>query len=432
MADQIFNVECGFFNSMNNDREYFAEDINRPYKRVISNGVFATPAGTPSTDLQVVSDTAHDMNVIVKKGDGLFGDKWFENPSDISIVVPNNTGVTPRRDSIIVQVDNRLNGRVGSIVYRTGTPSTNPEPPEIGTVTDVIEYRLANIYVAAGASAINNDAIVDLRGSSECPWITSLIKQVDTSTLYNQWQAAYKHFYDTETVAFETWLATLTEQLTVATSVVKYESTYETLTDGETLIPINIASFNKSKDVLLVRINNLFAAQTRDYTIADDSSTITLTKDLTSGNRVDFIVLQSVIVGDTAAVMASLSDINAEVSTLNAKVTNDSEWIDFWLESGATAFDDTSKPACRKRDDRTFLRGAIKNVTNVNTTIATLPENMRPSMNYQFTTAAISSGNAITCVFEVSATNGTIKLIAKSGTIATNAMIPIGTNFIIG
>lgn len=432
MSEQIFNVECGFFNALNGDRTYYADDMNRPYKRVITNGVFATPVGTPSTDLQVVSDIENAMNIIVKKGEGMFGDKWFQNTSDISIIVPSNTGVTPRRDSIIVQVDNRLNGRVGSVVYRTGTPSSDPQPPAINTITDVVEYRVANIYVAAGATTINNDAIVDLRGSSECPWITSLIKQVDTSTLYNQWQAAYKHFYDTETVAFETWLATLTEQLTVATSVVKYESTYTTEVDGETVIPINIASFNKSKDVLLVRINNLFAAQTRDYTIADDSSEITLTKDLTAGNRVDFIVLQSVVVGDTAAVLASLSDINAAVSALDDEVTSDTGWIDFWLESGATAFDATTKPACRKYGNRTNIRGAIKGVTNVNTTIATLPASMKPSMNYQFTTAAVNNGNAITCVFEVNATSGSIKLIAKSGTIAATAMIPIGASFIVG
>lgn len=431
MSEQIFNVECGFFSAQNGDRRYSAADMNRPYKRVITNGVFATPVGTPSTDLQVISDQANAMNIIVKKGDGMFGDKWFQSTSDISIVVPSNTGVSPRRDSVIVQVDNRLNGRVGSVVYRTGTPATNPQPPAIGTVTDVIEYRIANIYVAAGATTINNDAITDLRGSSECPWITSLIKQVDTSTLYTQWQAAYQHFYDTETVAFQTWLATLTEELTVATSVVKYESTYTTTTDGETEIPINIASFNKSKDVLLVRVNNLFAAQTRDYVISDDSSKITLTKDLTAGNRVDFIVLQSVVVGDTAAVMASLSDINAALSALDTETTSDTGWINFTLEAG-TAFDTTTKPACRKYGNKTHLRGAIKGVTAVNTTICTLPASMKPAMNYQFTTAAISNGAAVTCVFEVNASSGTIKLIAKDGTIASGAMVPIGTSFIVG
>ncbi|MCQ2270963.1 MAG: hypothetical protein MJZ52_07045 [Bacteroidales bacterium] len=430
MSEQIFNVECGFFNSLNGDREYYAEDMNRPYKRVISNGVFATAQGTPSTDLQVKSDTANDMNVLVKKGQGLFGDKWFENVSDISIVVPSNTGITPRRDSVIIQVDNRLNNRMGSIVYRTGTPSSNPQPPAIGTVTDVIEYRLANIYVAAGATAINTDAIVDLRGSSECPWITSLIKQVDTSTLYDQWRDAYQRYYDEETEAFNAWLATLTEELTVATSVIKYESQYTTQTDGETVIPINIASFNKDKDVLLVRINRLFAVLGADYSITNNSN-ITLTKDLKAGNAVDFIVLQSVIVGDTTSIMTSVTAINERVTEINNRLSSDTGWINFTLEAG-TAFDSSSTPACRKFGNTTHLRGAIKGVTAVNTTICTLPASMKPAMNFQFTSAAISSGTATICVFEVSAANGTIKLIAKNGTIATGAMLPIATNFIVG
>lgn len=430
MAEQIFNVECGFFNSLNNDREYFAEDMNRPYKRVITNGVFATPAGTPSTDLQVVSDTANEMNIIVKAGQGLFGDKWFDNTSDIAIVVPSNTGVSPRRDSVIIQVDNRLNNRVGSIVYRTGTPSSNPQPPAIGTVTDVIEYRLANIYVAAGATAINTDAIVDLRGSSECPWITSLIKQVDTSTLYDQWRAAYQRYYDEETQAFNEWLATLTEELTVATSVVKYESQYTTLVDGETTIPINIASYNEDKDVLMVRINRLFAVLGDDYTITDNTE-IELTKDLTAGQKVDFIVLQSVVVGDTTAAMTSITAINERVTEINDRLSADTGWINFTLEAGSS-FDNTTKPACRKFGNTTHLRGAIKGVTAVNTTICTLPSSMKPAMNFQFTSAAISSGTATICVFEVSASTGTIKLIAKNGTIAAGAMLPIATNFIIG
>ncbi|MED4061713.1 hypothetical protein [Priestia megaterium] len=434
MADQTFNVNCGFFDSINKDRLYSADEMNRPYKRIISNGVFATSKGTPSTDLQTVS-ASDGLKIIVKKGEGLFADKWFENPVDLYIDVPANSDVSPRRDSVIVQVDKRQNGRSGNIVYRTGTPSTNPQPPAIGTVTNVIEYRIANIYVAAGARNINNDAIVDLRGSSECSWITSLIQQVDTSTLYAQWQAAYQKFYDEETVAFETWLAGLTQELTVSTSVVKYESHYTTTTDGETVIPINIASFNKSKDVLMVRVNNLFATEGSDYTIASDSSKITLTKDLQSGQHVDFIVLQSVIVGDTAAVISSLSEINALVSALNTTVasdTNDTGWINFTLEGGATAFDSSSTPACRKYGNRTHLRGSIKGVTATGTTICTLPASMKPAMDYQFTTAAISSGAANICVFEVSASNGTIKLIAKSGTISNTAELPIATSFIVG
>lgn len=122
MADQIFNVYSGFYNSVDNDRLYNAEDMNRPYRRLVSNGVFATPNGTPSTDLQVIGD-CKAMKVTVKSGQGIFGDKWFENPSDLSITVPVNTTLLPRIDSVIIQIDNRQSGRVRSVVYRTGIPA---------------------------------------------------------------------------------------------------------------------------------------------------------------------------------------------------------------------------------------------------------------------------------------------------------------------
>lgn len=430
MADQKFTVNCGFFDSQNNDREYSASDINRPYKRVISNGVFATPQGTPSTDLQVVSDTAVNMGIKVKAGDGLFNYKWFESVSDIAIVVPNNSGVVARIDSVIIQIDETLNGREGSIVYRTGTPASTPTAPSINTEADIIEYRLANIYVSAGATHINTDAITDLRGSASCPWITSLIYQVDTSTLYDQWNSAYQNYYDTETQNFNEWLDTLTSELTVATSVVKYESTYTTLTDGETVIPINIASFDKDKDVLIVRINKLFAVENTDYTV-NSNSQITLTKDLNSGNSVDFLVLQSVVVGDTASVMSSLTAINERVTELTSEVEADTGWINFTLESGS-AFDSDSTPACRKRGDIVNLRGAVKGVTVVGTTICTLPSAMRPTMNYQIVTGAWSSTTAVVvCVLEVN-TNGTIKLIARNGTIQSTMKLPINASFIVG
>lgn len=444
MADQIFNVNCGFFDSMNRDRLYSADQMNKPYKRLVSNGVFATPAGTPSTDLQVVSAN-NAMNIICKKGEGIFADKWYENTADIVITVPANTNITPRRDSVIIQVDKRQNGRTGNIVYREGTPSSNPQVPAIGTVDNVIEYRLANIYVAPGANYIGNDAIVDLRGSSECPWVTHLLKQVDTSTLFTQWQTAYQRYYDettqefneymaTEEEAFNAFMQSLTEELTVNTNVVKYESHYTTNVEVQKIIPINITSFNKARDVLMVRINGLFATENVDYTISNDGTNITLTKDLRANQNVDFIVLQSVVVGDTPTVLQQLQVLNTAITSLNTDVTAlkaDSDWINFILESG-TAFDNTVKPAIRKVGNQVYIRGAIKGLDTVNVPICTLPTNMRPSMNHQYTAMAISNnGIAASCVLEVR-TTGSIYLIAKSGTIPATAMLSIATQFVLG
>ncbi|MCQ2978204.1 MAG: hypothetical protein MJ245_00195 [Clostridia bacterium] len=428
MAEQKFNVNCGFFDAVDNDRLYTADEMNKPYKRVISNGVFATPLGTPSTDLQVISANS-GMNILVKKGEGLFGDKWFESPSDLTITVPNNTNIVPRRDSVIVQVDKRINGRTGNIVYREGTPSSNPQVPDINTVANVIEYRIANIYVAPNANYIGNDGIVDLRGSSECPWITALIKQVDTSQLYNQWQAAYQKFYTDETEAFQEFMRQLTEELTVNTNIETFESHYVTTTDGQTEIPINLVSFNKNKDTLMVRINKLFASEGTDYTISLDSSKITLTKDLMKNQNVDFLVLKSIVGADNETAIQQLQTLNESVSAL----TSDGGWINFTLEGGATAYDNNNKPAVRKYGNRTNIRGAIKGVTATGTTICTLPAAYKPAMDYYFTTSAIANGTVkSTVTFQVLASSGQVKLVAKSGTIAATDMISIATNFIVG
>jgi len=176
MAEQIYNVKCGFFDAVNNDRVYTAEDMNRLYKRVIHDGVFPDENNNPSDDLLVEADSG--MTIIVGTGEGVFASHWFKNSVDIPIEVPPNSS-NNRIDSVIIQVDTRKSGRAGNVVYRTGEPSVNPAPPEINEVLGVVEYRLANISVTSGATAITSADITDLRGTSECPWVTGIVAADD-------------------------------------------------------------------------------------------------------------------------------------------------------------------------------------------------------------------------------------------------------------
>jgi len=319
MADQTFIVNCGFFDSINHDRLYASSEMNRPYKRVITNGVFATPKGTPSTDLQV-SATGRNMTITVAPGEGLFGDKWFQNPSVMSITVPANTNIVPRRDSVIAQVDNRQVGRVGNIVYRTGTPSSNPVAPAINTVDNVREYRIATIYVGPGVTSIYPADITDMRGSQECPWVTGLINQVDTTELFREYEDAYARYYadSTETFdnwseekkeQFEQWLENLTQQLTVATNVIILNNTHISA-EAESVIPIGIPSYDKTTDALLVFINGLKVTEDVNYEIDVVGENITLSAEILAGQIVNFFVLKSVIAADiqTTATMIEVLD----------------------------------------------------------------------------------------------------------------------------
>ena len=436
MADQTFVVNCGFFDAVNSDRTYSADDMNRPYKRLVADGVFATQSGTPSTDLQVVS-AGNGMQITVQAGQGIFGGKWFENPSSILITVPNNTAINPRVDSVIVQVDKRSSGRVGNIVYRTGTASSSAAAPAINTVANVIEFRVANIYVAPSANTINNDAITDLRGSSSCPWVTSLIQQVDTSTLWAQWQAAYQNFYNSATMnyedyvneqrtAWEAFLQGLTSELTVATNVVMLTSSY-TSTGSVTNIPINISSYDPTTDILQVFISGLLAVEGTDYTVNSNNTSITLTTAIKANQTVNFVVFKSIITGDIASAVSLIQTLDAKLSSF----MSDSGWINFTLESGASAYDSNNTPGVRAIGGKIYLRGAFKGVTTLNSTICTLPVAYRPAMDHIFTTCAFS-GTTVqdTVVMRVSASNGTIKLAASSGSLSSSSMISIATHFL--
>lgn len=440
MADQIFGVNCGFFDAINYDRTYSADDMNKPYSRVLADGVFATNTGDPSSDLQVVS-AGSGMQITVQQGQGIFASKWFENQSSILITIPANNAVNPRFDSVLVQVDKRTSGRVGNIVYRTGTASADPQPPDIGTVANVIEYRLANIYVAPGANTINNDAITDLRGSAACPWVTGLIQQVDTSTLWQQFYAAYQNQFNEFTAdyteyteeqrqAWEDFLSTLTSELSVSTNILMFTSNY-TAAGSVTNIPINIASYDHDTDVLLVFINGLLAMPDK-YSISSPYTNITLTNAIAAGNTVSFLCLHSVIAADIESTVSMITTLNNRISSL----FNDSGWINFTLESGATAYNSDNTPGVRKIGNvsngfaTVYLRGAFKGLTTLGSVICTLPVGYRPQQAHTFTTAAVSGTTVQDTVTIQVLPTGSIKLLASSGSLSSSAMISLATSFL--
>ena len=63
--------QCGFFNSVNGDRKYTAEQMNNPYKGIVSNGVLAKTDDSTSFQVQSVSG----LEIIIKEGYGIFADK---------------------------------------------------------------------------------------------------------------------------------------------------------------------------------------------------------------------------------------------------------------------------------------------------------------------------------------------------------------------
>lgn len=310
--EQVFNGNCGFFNSINSDRTYDADDMNKPYRRIVGEGVFASQYGTTSSDFHV--EASGGLTIRCQKGEGIVGGKWLEMTEDTTISVTRG-GTLPRIDSILLRVDKNPSKRSGGIVYVEGTNASRPSHVELTNDDNITEYRIADIMVKAGASTIIQSDITDFRGSSECPWIASLIKQVDTSTLYDQWNKAYSDYYDTETERFNQFLETLTTQLNVSMSLIKYDNSVITSEDDTTVIPIGISSYEPNLDVLEVCINGLSVKNEKDYTL-DGEGNIILNLPLAKEQVVDFSVLKSAVVGDATTVMQAINQINEDLIPL--------------------------------------------------------------------------------------------------------------------
>lgn len=173
------------------DRTYLAEDFAKFFAPLIGNGIFAGR----SNELQVFQAVPAGMSVVLSSGQSWIEGYGYINDSDLSIPVDPADGALGRIDRIVNQwssVDRRIR-----TVWKKGTPAVNPVAPTLRWDADYKELNICTIDVSAGLSAITQDKIHDTRmDSSVCGWVTSLIEQVDTSTLYIQWEAQAKLVLD--------------------------------------------------------------------------------------------------------------------------------------------------------------------------------------------------------------------------------------------
>ena len=270
-------VTYGFFNSVDGDRLYNADDISNYFLKLISNGVFATPASA----MQVQANNG--LTVQVSAGWGFINCKWINNDAPYLLTLDAADVVLNRIDRIVLRLNTNTNTRSMTIAIKKGTAGTSPNPPALQRNNGIYELSLAQIYVAANASTITQANITDERANtSVCGYVTGLIDQIDTTNLFAQYDSA-----------FNQWFATIKETLTTTTLIRQYTSTYTTTTNDESVIPVNISVYNETLDVLNVYVNGMKLTPGVDYT--ESGGTITLATPLdVVGTPVEFEVLKSV------------------------------------------------------------------------------------------------------------------------------------------
>lgn len=291
-------VTSGFFNSVNGDRKYTAEQINEFFGGLISSGVLPNP----STNLQVIAKSG--MTVQVKAGKGYIDSHWVKNDNALDLTIDTADSILNRIDAIVMKLDENTSARTITIEVKKGTAASSPTAPTMERTTSVKEYCLATVYVGKAVTSISQSNITDTRANTDvCGWVTALITQVDTSTLFTQWQTAYEEqmqamqtWQNTQQANFESWLSALTGELQVNTYIQQYRSIVSTETKVSE-ITIGISEYDPTTDILFANINGIVLVEEQDYTISGtgESAKIVLNNAIDGDNVIEFRVLKSKI-----------------------------------------------------------------------------------------------------------------------------------------
>lgn len=183
-------VTYGFYNSLNKDRMYNAEQMSSIFNGIITDGVFSTIGDA----LMTVAGSG--MQVIVKTGRAWFNSTWTLNDAQLPLDVPTADVSLTRIDAVILEVNSAVATRANSIKILKGTPSANPAKPTLSATETNHQYALAYITVGAGVTSITAANIEINVGKTSCPFITSVLQQTDITDLFNQWEAEFTAWFE--------------------------------------------------------------------------------------------------------------------------------------------------------------------------------------------------------------------------------------------
>ena len=299
-------ITYGYFNSLNGDRTYNADQMSEYFDGLVSNGVYESVGGA----LQVLA--GENMTVGVQSGRGIINCKWIKNDAVLILDITAAHVTLNRYTAVVLKLD-KVNRQM-VITTKDGTAASQPTKPTMQNDSSAVELCLAYIYVEAGATSISQAKIEDTRASSLCGWVTGLIDQVDTSTLFLQFQTAYENYYETMTEEFEQWFDTLTDQLNVNTYIRRFKktATLDGTESGE--IELDMTNYEyDAADIIYVYINGLFGVENSDWTLDTTGATPTVTVNATNaGNVISVEILKSKIGFNT--VLASDNSILGDPS----------------------------------------------------------------------------------------------------------------------
>lgn len=183
------SVTSGFFNSLNHDRRYNAQQMSAIFDGIINDGVFANIG----VAFAISVDTGVTINI--GKGKAWFNSAWVYNDAPLPKTLEGSEVVLDRIDAVVIEVDHTESVRMGDIKIVKGTPSSSPKRPTMVNNTNKKQAPIAYIYRKAGSTSINQADITNMVGTSECPYITGILQVQNIDNVVAQWNAQWNQWY---------------------------------------------------------------------------------------------------------------------------------------------------------------------------------------------------------------------------------------------
>lgn len=184
-------VTYGFYDSLNHDRLYNAQQMSAIFDGIINDGVFMSVGN----QFHTVAGTG--MQVIVKSGRAWFDSTWTLNDAEYPLSIDAADVLLTRIDAVVLEVNSEVATRANTIKVVKGTPTSTPAKPTLTNTATIHQHALAYVTVAKNTTAITNSMIEIVVGKTETPYVTAILQTTDITDLFNQWEDYFQTWFDT-------------------------------------------------------------------------------------------------------------------------------------------------------------------------------------------------------------------------------------------
>lgn len=186
-------VSSGFFNSVNHDRLYDAEQMSSIFDGIIEDGVYESIGEA----FMVTAYSDANDTVIVGTGRAWFDHTWTLNDTQFSITLSPPNTLLGRIDSIVIDVDRRDTVRKNSIILVEGEYAETPVAPTLINEELHKQYPIANIQVDSGVSGpVSQSKITYLVGTDPCPIVTGPLEAFNISNYFQQMESEFEIWFE--------------------------------------------------------------------------------------------------------------------------------------------------------------------------------------------------------------------------------------------